>query len=334
MIGKVTKNISLIAILLFSSFYGLSQRGSQRIPEPTFDFAKAEMELVKLFETVARGENHHIRNNANERFLELLKSTLAENGAFNYPFAHIECRKFVPQDKKFRMFNWAVRQDDGMEFFAVMMVYDERKKDYQIIHLIDDSDAIFDLPNVVLGKENWYGAYYSELIETEANGRKYYTLLGWNGNDRTVNRRIIEVLTFKSNGDPVFGTDIFTNHRGQRERFKRRVFEHSRRGSMILRYDYQAYSEPIGPPKPGQKPKEKLINTYMIVFDRLVPPNPELFSNFEAYVAAGGAYDAFVWLDGRWTLKMDVLARNPEPPRSRRRAASRQPLPRLHRFEN
>jgi hypothetical protein len=339
---KVTKKISLIALLLFASFYGVSQRPSQRISEPTFDFAKVEMELVQLFETLSKGQNHHIRNNANESFLELLKNTLAENGAFNYPFAHLDCRKFMPQDKKFRMFNWVVPQDAGMEFFAVMMVYDERKKDYQIIQLIDDSDAIFDLPNAILGKDNWYGAYYTELIQTEANGRKYYTLLGWNGNDRTVNRRIIEVLTFKSNGDPVFGANIFTwriergNRRVAEERFNRKVFEFSRRGSMILRYDYQAYSEPSGTPKPGQKPKEKLINAYMIIFDRLVPPNPELFGNSEAHIAAGGVYDALVWLDGRWTLKTDILARNPEPPRSRsrRRATSPQPLPRQHRFEN
>ncbi|MCL2683243.1 MAG: hypothetical protein FWE63_07175 [Bacteroidales bacterium] len=316
--NKVTKNISIIAIWLFFSSCGHSQQASQRIPEPTFDFAKAETELAELFDTVSKGENQHIRYDANERFLKLLKNTLAEKGAFDYPFVNLACQKLIPQDKKFRMFNWAVRRDDGIEYFAVMMVHNQRKKEYEIIQLIDGSDEIFDLPNAILGKDNWFGAFYSELIQTEANGRKYYTLLGWNGNDKTVNRRLIEILTFKPNGEPVFGADIFTNHRGRKENFKRRIFEHFRRGSMILRYDFQAYSEPIGTPKPGQKQKEKLIKANMIVFDRLVPRNPELRGSTEAYVAAGGVYDAYVWINGRWTLKTDILARNPEPPKKRR----------------
>lgn len=316
--NKVTKNISIIAMWLFSTFYGYSQRSTQQTIEPTFDFAKAEMELVELFDTVSKGENQHIRYNTNERFLELLKSTLAEKGAFDYPFANLSCQKLMPQDKKFRMFNWAVRRDDGIEYFAVMMVHNQRKKEYEIIQLIDDSDGIFDLPNAILGKDNWFGAFYSELIQTEANGRKYYTLLGWNGNDKTVNRRLIEILTFKSNGEPVFGADIFTNRRGRKESFKRKVFEHTRRGSMILRYDNQMYSEPIGTPKPGQKQKERLVRANMIVFDRLVPRNPEMINSRETYIAAGGVYDAFVWLNGRWTLKTDILARNPEPPKKRR----------------
>jgi hypothetical protein len=322
--SKVTKNISLITILLFSSFYGVSQRGSQRIAVPVFDFTKAEIELATLFETLARSDDHHIRFNANESFLELLKSTLAEEGAFDYPFTNLLCEKIMPQDKKFRMFNWMVRKEDGMEFFAVMMVLNEQQKNYKIIQLIDESDVIFDLPNTILDKDNWFGAYYSEVIQTEADGRKYYTLLGMNGNDKTINRKVIEVLTFKPNGDPVFGANIFNwriergKNRVSEERFNRKVFEFSRRASMILRYDYQAYSEPIGTPKSGQKQKEKLVKANMIVFDRLVPRTPEMSGSVETYVAAGGIYDALVWLDGRWTLKTDVMARNPNPPKSRR----------------
>jgi hypothetical protein len=316
---KVTKKNSLIAIFLLVAFYGYSQRGT-RTPHPTFDFAATEIELVALFDTISRGSNQHIRYNANAKFLTLLKSTLAEDGALDYSFSSLRCEKLMPHDKKFRLFNWLIRHDDGMEFFAVMMVYNERTKNYQIIQLIDESESIFDLPNAILGKDNWYGAYYTQLIQTKADGRTYYTLLGWNGNDRVVNRRIIEILTFKPNGDLVFGANIFTNLRGQRERFVRRIFEYSNKGSMILRYDFQSYSESVGTPKPGQKPKERLVRANMIVFDRLVPQNSDLAGRREAYIAAGGVYDAYVWLNNRWTLKVDILAQNPAIPRSRRNA--------------
>ncbi|MCL2027573.1 MAG: hypothetical protein FWG79_03695 [Bacteroidales bacterium] len=316
---KDTKKISLIAIWLFLAFFGQSQRSNSRIPEPTFDFAKAEMELALLFDTLARGDNHHIRYNANERFLNLLKNILTENGAFDYPFAQLQVEKLMPPDKKFRLFNWMVRRDQGIEYFAVMMVYHERTKNYQIIQLIDESDIIFDLPNALLDKDNWYGAYYRQVIQTEHNGRKFYTLLGQNDNDRTLNRRLVEILTFKPNGDLVFGAEIFVGLRGRKERFRRHVFEFKRGSSMILRYDFQTYSEPIGTPRPGQKQREKLIKSNMIVFDRLVPQSSDLASQREAYIAAGGVYDAYVWLNGRWTLKTDILARNPEPQRRRGR---------------
>ena len=305
---KVTKNISLLAVWLFSAFCGVSQQ--------PFDFAKAETDMAKLFDTLLKGETPDIRYDANERFLERLTGTLSEKDAFDYPFAQLPFEKLMPTDRKFRLFNWVLRKDESIEFFAVMMVYNERKKDYEIIRLTDDSDATFDLPHVVLDKDTWYGAYYTQLIQTEANDRTYYTLLGWNGNDKTINRRIIEILTFNSDDEPVFGADLFT---WKNEKFKRKVFEYSRKGTMILRYDYQAYSEPVGTPKPRQKQKETLIKANMIVFDRLVPRNPEVSANPEFYVAAGGVYDALVWLNGRWTLKIDIMARNPDPPKSKKR---------------
>ncbi len=302
---KVTKNISLLIFALLTSLSGMAQQA--------FDFAKAEKELTHLYDTLARGENQHIRYNANEQFLTLLQSTLEQNGAFDYPFEQLMCKKLMPKDKKFRLFNWFVRKEEGMEFFAVMLVHNEQKKTYQVLTLTDDSENIFDLPNVVLDKDHWYGAYYLEVIQTEGNGRTYYTFLGWNGNDKTIQQNLIEVLTFKPNGDLVFGANVFA---WRKEKFKRKVFEHSRKGTMILRYDYQVYTEPIPgapKPKPGQKPKEKTIKAYMIVFDRLVPPNPEMLGNLETYIPAGGIYDALVWENNKWTLKTDVLARNPEP---------------------
>ena len=320
---KVTKKFSLIAILLLFAFCGHSQRASQRSSQqataPTYDFATAEVKLAELFEIAVRGENEHIRYNANERFLTLLKSTLAENGAFDFPFESVRAEKLMAPDRKFRMFNWVIQREQGMEFFAVMMVYIERTREYRIIQLIDENETIFDLDHAILGKDNWFGAHYRQVILTESGSRKYYTLIGWNGNDRAVTRRVIEILTFRPNGDPVFGAAIFTGLRGRRERITRKVFEHRRRSSMILRYDFQAYHEPIGTPRPGQRQRERLVRTNMIVFDRLIPQSPELRGRRETYIAAGGVYDAFVWKNGRWTLKTDIRARNPDPPRNRRR---------------
>lgn len=298
--------------MLWNSIAGISQQA--------VDFSKNEITLSALFDTVARGDNQHIRYHANERFVELLKTVLAKKGAFEYPFDSIQCQKLSSRDEKIRLFNWAVRKEEGMEFFALLMVHNEKTKKYQTFQLVDDSDAIFDLPNAVLDKDHWYGAYYNTLIQTEANGRTYYTLLGWNGNDQAINRRVIEILTLKPNGEPVFGANVFS---WQREKLKRKVFEHSRQGSMILRFDYQSYIESFGGEGQGRKPKEKRIKAHMIVFDRLIPSTPGMSKNPETYVAAGGVYDALVWQNGKWTLKTDIIARNQNPPKIRNKQRRR-----------
>jgi len=315
---KVTKKISFIAICLFFAFCGHPQRRQAQVIAPTFDFETAETELVELFAVAARGETESVRYDANSRFLELLKNTLAEDGAFDHPFANLRMRILQPPDRKFRMFNWIMRRDQGMEFFAVMMVRTQQTGEFRIIQLIDESETTFDRSNAILGADNWYGAYYRQLIQTEgSHGRKYYTLLGWNGNDPGVSRRIIEVMTFRPNGDPVFGAAIFTGYRGRRERFVRKIFEYSRRSSMILRYDFQAYREPA--PTRRNPQNFRYVETNMIVFDQLVPREFEMRGRRETYIPAGGLYHAFVWLDGRWTLKTDVRARVQTQPDQRRR---------------
>ncbi|MCL2417276.1 MAG: hypothetical protein FWD02_05005 [Bacteroidales bacterium] len=324
---KVTKNISLIAICLFLAFCGHSQRGSQRqaqVIAPTFDFETAEAQLAELFAVVTRGEAESIRYNANIRFLELLKNTLVEEGAFDHPFANLGTQILQPPDRKFRMFNWIVRRDLGMEFFAVMMVRVEHAEEIRIIQLIDESETIFDRSNAILEANNWYGAHYRQVIQTEGNdGRRYYTLLGWNGNDPAVSRSIIEVMTFRPNGDPVFGAAIFTDERGRRERFVRKVFEYARRSSMILRYDLQAYREPA--PTRRHPQRHQYVETNMIVFDHLVPQcrsgtrTSDMRGRREAYIPSGGVHHAYIWLDNRWTLKPDIRARMPAPEGQRRR---------------
>jgi len=313
---KVTKIISIIALCLFFTFCGHSQRLFQRqaqVIEPTFDFSSVEAEMAELLAVVFRGESEQVRYNANNRFVALLKETLVEDGAFDYPFQRLPLRILMPPDRKFRMFNWVVPREHGMEFFAVMMVRAQRTGELRIIQLVDESETIFDRANVVLGAENWYGAYYRQVIQTEgAGGRKHYTLLGWNGNDPAINRRIIEVLTFRPNGDPVFGAAVFTNHRGRRERFVRKVFEHSRRGSMILRYDVQAFVEPA--PTRRNPQAVRFVETNMIVFDHLVPQTPDMRGRREVYIASGGLYHGYVWQNNRWHLKTDIRARNAPPP--------------------
>ncbi|WP_457832243.1 hypothetical protein, partial [Staphylococcus aureus] len=58
--------------------------------------------------------------------------------------------------------------------------------------------------------ENWIGALYYNIILKEYNGKKYYTLLGYDENDARTTRKWIEVLTFNADNKPIFGGKFFT----------------------------------------------------------------------------------------------------------------------------
>ena len=53
-------------------------------------------------------------------------------------------------------------------------------------------------------KEQWIGAIYYRIIQKEHNGKKYYTLLGFDDFSISSNKKWMEVLTF-NNGEPEFG---------------------------------------------------------------------------------------------------------------------------------
>jgi hypothetical protein len=54
-------------------------------------------------------------------------------------------------------------------------------------------------------KDQWIGAIYYRIIQKEHNGKKYYTLLGFDDFSISSNKKWMEVLTFNNNGEPEFG---------------------------------------------------------------------------------------------------------------------------------
>ncbi|MDR2557051.1 MAG: hypothetical protein LBC49_04980 [Bacteroidales bacterium] len=90
---------------------------------------------------------------------------------------------------------------------------------------------------------------------------------------------------------------------------RRIVFKFSRKHDIILRYDYQMYTD-----KSGNKPKQQKEN--MIIFDRVIPFDASLGGQAANYIPAGGIYDGFRPVNGKWQLTLNIIARNPNPKQS------------------
>ena len=67
-----------------------------------------------MFHTMMFGKNEKIREEANNGFTKELLEVLQYPNSYNYPFDSLKTISILqPEDKKFKLFNWIIRNDDG-----------------------------------------------------------------------------------------------------------------------------------------------------------------------------------------------------------------------------
>lgn len=243
--------------------------------------------LAAAGRSIAEAPNDLQRTGANAKFIKLLVAALKTPYSFSYGFDSLKTVAITASpDRKFRIFSWSAQADDGTYRFygAIQLAAADGK--LQLYPLIDGTAALQD-DNQVTTNQQWYGARYNEIIPLLMPGSKTcYALLGWKGHNRKTTKKVIEILSFDAQG-PQFGKPVFEGPAGTPVR-NRIVFEYNKLNSMTLRLD----------------PAEQ-----MIVFDHLVPFNPEMTGNFE-YYASDSTYDGYRLVGNKLKLIADVSPKN------------------------
>lgn len=233
---------------------------------------------------------------ANKKFDALLKTALQAEGSFDYPFDSLQfIANLTSPDHAIRIFNWDIPKNDGTYLYYGYLVVDEsknasRKKTDKngitIYELVDKSDEIKNPELAILSPDKWYGCLYYKIILTNDKNKKYYTLLGWDGNTIMTWKKIIDVISFGKDGKPIFGEkNLFS--RGKRSS-KRVVFEFRAELVMTLRYE---------------------DSKKRIVFDHLAPEIGGAEGMYQFYCQTF-VYDCFNWKKGKWIIEEDIDARN------------------------
>lgn len=155
-----------------------------------------------------------------------------------------------------------------------------------VYRLVDRSGEIENPESSVLDPSHWWGALYYDIIQIRSKGRKLYTLIGFDPNDRYSNKKILDILSSGRDLDPSFGEPLFVTDEGI---WYRLIFEFSPDIVMRLRYE------------PDLK---------MIILDHLSPIQPVLEGNYRFY-APDGSYDGFRFRKGIWQYLPDIDVRNP-----------------------
>ncbi|ETZ21015.1 hypothetical protein [Pedobacter sp. V48] len=245
--------------------------------------------LIRLNNETFNATSNSERYTKNAAFIKTLVNSLKTQGSFLYPFDSLKKITILKSpDNSFRILSWYLPLDDGSyRFFGTIQMATKDGK-LKMFPLIDDTANIKDT-NLINGNKNWYGARYYEIIPVIMNGQQpYYVLIGWKGNSSKTSKKVIDVLSFNKEQQPVFGKPVFEDAKKSKATKNRIVFEYNKQNTMTVTLDK---------------------NVNMIVFDHLAPISEEMMGNFE-YYASDLSFDAYKLLNGRLKLVENIELKN------------------------
>lgn len=277
--------IIIVRLLIVSLLMGFvsSQTHGQRPHKPHhFDSLKqVEKELHAIGDSMVDGKRQARRVSSLKKFIPQLIKALKIPGSFDYPFDSLRYMfTFTPPDERFRLYNWHINfADNTFRFYGVIQM--NNPDSLQLYPLYDRvEDALLNARDTVLDREGWYGAQYFKMVQQVIDKKKYYILLGWDGFNNKMNRKLIDVLHFSGSGKPLFGAPIFQKD-GKVQ--KRVIWKYNNKATMQVEYDA----------------KEQVI-----AFDHLVPPGRKREGMEHTYVP-DGTYDFYKFNPGKgkWVFK-------------------------------
>lgn len=277
--------------------------------QPFNTIQQAESKLSGVLASLNLARDDSAKSNINENFIMYLSEALKMPSSDTYPFDSLKTLiKITSPDKKFRIFHWNLPTSDGEHhYYGFIKMLDHDPP--MVFPLVDLSDSLSSPETALLDDQHWFGALYYKIIREEnAGGELIYTLLGWAGKNALINQKVIEVLYFDQTGRPHFGMKLFPDY--VEGNLVRVIFRFAPTTSMSLKYENQSKAT-----NKKWNSKKRLFDytlseAPMIVYDRLVPLDPQLEGLFQYYVPSGNIFDGFIFQDNCWKFISDVDTRN------------------------
>ena len=277
--------ILLLPLLLLCVFSSTNAQENPIPPDPDPEkgfFEQMEDTLALLAFVIVNDSLEENRFGACREMIPRLVKTLKQEGSFDYPFNRLKSISIqYPQDSTFRIFTWQlyVNKDDYRYYGAIQM----NTGSLSLFPLIDRSFNVKAAESAVLPAKEWYGSVYYNIKDVEAkDGKKYYTLFGFDAYSFLKKRKIIDVLSFNEKGEPIFGHPVFKMKEGAEK--NRIIREYSSEVSTRCNYD-------------------EILE--MIIFDHLITLNGKYGEGPTNY--PDGSYEGFSLKDGVWTYMEKIF---------------------------
>jgi len=244
------------------------------------ELAKREDSIKNVAYNIVFAEETEDRFRADSFFVRMLVRSLKIKNSFYYPFdSLITISKLYAPDSSFRIFTWQLKKDAYTYFQhgAIQMRTDDGS--LKLIPLHDASQFAKHPEDSVRTPNNWIGAIYYRIVMKTFNNKKYYTLLGFDDYSVSSSKKWMEVLTFNSAGEPVFGGPYisFRDDTARRPSQARYFIEFKKEAGTTFNYNPEMD---------------------MIIFDDLISESDEP-THKDTYVPDGD-FQGFKWQDGQW----------------------------------
>lgn len=273
------KRIVLYLIIILNTF---GQAKSQAVNNDI------SSELAKLFTRLENIFDDNTRIRINDSIRVIIDNYAVSDSVFGHRFANIRyLGQIKSSDNKLKIITWnLILTNSANRYFCYFIRKGDRGKANIIYRLTGFNTDEPIRTDTVYSEKNWYGALYYDLKPIRIKNEICYILLGIDFGNKLINRKIIDVLGFKPDGEIIFGRKWFSA--GNEIRF-RDVFEYDATGVMSLKF-YSARS---------------------IVFDHLVPISSGMKEEQQSY-GAEYSFDAYNFKKGIWKFKKNIDVRNKE----------------------
>jgi hypothetical protein len=267
---------------LFLSFVLLSHLlNAQHISQRHLkDLRKKEDSLKVFADKMINAPDAPERFRADSNFIRGLVRALKFSNSFYYPFDSLRTVSHLySPDSTFRIFTWQLKKDEYVYLQKGAVQMNTPSGELKLFPLFDYSMYTGKPLDSIRTKDNWIGAIYYKIVMKENNGKKYYTLLGFDDFAVSSNKKWMEILTFNDHGEPVFGAPVisFKEDTSQRPVQARFNIEYKKEANTLLNYD---------------------PDLDMIVFDHLISETDE--PNKKNTYIPDGSYEGFKWKNGQW----------------------------------
>lgn len=257
-------------------------------------FSNYEDSLKALIPKVFYSKKASNKTEGNKQFIALWNEVLKDEKSLLYPFDSLkkDVSILLSPDKKFRIITWNIEREDATHaYFGFIQVNNAKtvksgifKKtttyNYELFSLVDKSATVTNPESYIGDPSKWFGMLYVDVIKSDDD---YYTLIGWDGNSKLTQRKFIDVLSFKSDGTPVFGKDVF---KIPNKFCKRVMFEYASEVAMSLKYNN---------------------SRQQIIFSHLAPNTLDpILQGQTQYYGPDGSFDALYIKKGKWIFQPDI----------------------------
>lgn len=273
---------SIFRIIFFATpFFFIASAGGQKISANDRKQLLKKEDSIRIYsDSMINGSNAAIRFRADSNFVRGLVRALKVENSFYYPFESLQTvSKLYPDDSTFRIFTWQLKKDEYvfMQKGAIQMRTPDGS--LKLFPLFDYSMYTGKPEDSVRTRDRWIGAIYYKMIQKEHKGKKYYTLLGFDDFSISSNKKWMEVLTFNTEGEPVFGGPYisFKEDSVKKPIKSRFSIEYKKEANTLFNYNPEMD---------------------MIIVDHLISETDE--PDKKSTYIPDGDFEGFKWKDGQW----------------------------------